>query len=263
MRRACFVTNRGRDFKPPNAKSEGRVASNQEARPEGAHKKSPAGRCRRGLLTIDCYRTITGAALILIRNKTGCLQPGLRGIPPIEQKTLDGWGTPMFYPSRVGDTGGGLLRPHPLHHDPFRSRIHLAGYPDKFAVEPAHVAHVLELVQISCSEAQVNIAAVAHDRALECCVLSKERCSSRCRGLLTCRKEGATECKRTYENERAQDESQSQIALDELKKSDLHRRISQLDCEDAPESGQNMRSGGFGLFCFCFDTNSKRRDTLQ
>ena len=46
----------------------------------------------------------------LIRNKTGCLQLGLRGIPPIEQKTLDGWGTPMFHPSRVGDAGGGLIR---------------------------------------------------------------------------------------------------------------------------------------------------------
>ncbi len=32
----------------------------------------------------------------LIRNKTGCLELELRGIPPIEQTTLDGWGTPMF-----------------------------------------------------------------------------------------------------------------------------------------------------------------------
>ncbi|MFZ0304272.1 MAG: hypothetical protein WAL75_16390, partial [Terracidiphilus sp.] len=46
----------------------------------------------------------------LIRNKTGCLQLGLCGIPPIEQKTLDGWGTPMFHPTRVEDAGGGLLQ---------------------------------------------------------------------------------------------------------------------------------------------------------
>ncbi|MFZ0303831.1 MAG: hypothetical protein WAL75_14170, partial [Terracidiphilus sp.] len=45
----------------------------------------------------------------LIRKK-GCLQLGLRGIPPIEQKTLDGWGTPMFHPSRVEDAGGGLIQ---------------------------------------------------------------------------------------------------------------------------------------------------------
>ncbi len=45
----------------------------------------------------------------LIRNKTGRLQLGLRGIPPIEQKALDGWGIPVFHPSRLEDVGEGPI----------------------------------------------------------------------------------------------------------------------------------------------------------
>jgi hypothetical protein len=38
-----------------------------------------------------------------------CGEIEICGIPPIEQKTLDGWGT-QFRTSRVGDASGGLIQ---------------------------------------------------------------------------------------------------------------------------------------------------------
>ena len=56
----------------------------------------------------SCLQSTPRSTSSSIRRR--CLQLGLRGIPPIEQKTLDGWGTPMFHPARVGDAGEGLIR---------------------------------------------------------------------------------------------------------------------------------------------------------